>query len=169
VLNENLYDISKFTSQSQILCVSKRETECIPVDIVLGPKLGSEDNVCILVLRKYFLENLSKRGKVNPLAASDAKKLTPCRLISKKSDKTVDEINRNKPTNMDKTSAQNIDSDLDKYLSSFSSTILLLVVGYPDMCSHPPLVSLSLTPKPLRCDLNAEYPMTIHQKERANA
>ena len=54
-------------------------------------------------------------------------------------------------------------------LDGFSSTILLLVVGYPDMCSHPPLVSLSLTPKPLRCDLNAGDPMTIHQKERANA
>ena len=44
------------------------------------------------------------------------------------------------------------------------STILLLVVGYPGMASHPPLVSLSLTPKPLRCDPSKECTMTIHEK-----
>ena len=118
---------------------------------------------------KLFWQILTNFGKHKTEIITGINKSREYRFISKKSDKTVDEINRNKPTNMDKTSAQNIDSDLDKYLSSFSSTILLLVVGYPDMCSHPPLVSLSLTPKPLRCDLNAGDPMTIHQKERANA
>lgn len=129
----------------------------LPVSPICNEVISLPASICVA----YFFKNGNniKKDEENPANTSQK--------LSVHSDVAV-------PTNPERTNEKNTACTVVNFsppvlLDGFSSTILLLVVGYPDMCSHPPLVSLSLTPKPLRCDLNTGYPMTIHQKERANA